>query len=68
MSEANQLLTHLAVDRKLAASTQNQALSAIVFLYKYIFQMPLQDKQLSPFAPVNPSEFLQCIPNLKLWK
>ena len=27
-------LTHLAVKRKVAAATQNQALNAIVFLYK----------------------------------
>ena len=47
ISEVNQFLTHLAVDRKVAASTQNQALSAIVFLYKYVLQMPLLDEQLS---------------------
>lgn len=29
-------LTHLAVDRRVAASTQNQALNAIVFLYKHV--------------------------------
>src|SRR5258708_28508883 len=27
-------LNHLAIDRKVAASTQNQALSALLFLYK----------------------------------
>ena len=30
-TEVNQFLTHLAVDKKVAASTQNQALSALVF-------------------------------------
>ena len=30
--EVNAFLTHLAVDRTLAASTQNQALSALLFL------------------------------------
>ena len=34
-------LTHLAVNRKVAASTQNQALSAIVFLYREIIQKEL---------------------------
>ena len=29
-------LNHLAIDRKVAASTQNQALSALVFLYKEV--------------------------------
>ena len=32
--EINEFLTHLAVHEKVSASTQNQALSAIVFLYK----------------------------------
>jgi len=31
--EINQFLTHLATDRNVAASTQNQALCAIIFLY-----------------------------------
>lgn len=32
--EIEEFLTHLAVKRKVSASTQNQALNAIVFLYK----------------------------------
>lgn len=32
-------LTHLAVERKVAASTQNQALSAILFLYRDVLNM-----------------------------
>ena len=35
--EINAFLTHLAVDSKVSASTQNQALSAILFLYRYVF-------------------------------
>ena len=34
--EINQFLTYLAVNRKVAASTQNQALSSLLFLYKVI--------------------------------
>ena len=34
--EINQFLSHLAVKKNLAASTQNQALCAIVFLYKHV--------------------------------
>src|SRR5699024_11138511 len=34
-------LNWLAVDRNVAASTQNQALCAIVFLYKHILEQPL---------------------------
>jgi site-specific recombinase XerD len=35
-------LTHLAVERNVAASTQNQALSAIVFLYKEVLGRELE--------------------------
>ena len=34
-------LTHLAADRHVAASTQNQALSALLFLYKQVLEMRL---------------------------
>ena len=35
-------LTYLATERNVAASTQNQALSAILFLYKEVLDMPLE--------------------------
>lgn len=34
-------LTHLAKERDVAASTQNQALSAVLFLYRHVLQRPL---------------------------
>ena len=34
-------LTHLAVERKVASSTQNQALSAILFLYRNVLNQPV---------------------------
>ena len=34
--EVAAFLTHLAVERNVAAATQNQALSAIVFLYSHV--------------------------------
>ena len=37
-AEISQFLTHLAVDRKVAASTQNQALSALLFLYGQVLK------------------------------
>jgi integron integrase len=37
--EIGAFLTHLAVDGKVGANTQNQALNAIVFLYKHVLQM-----------------------------
>lgn len=33
-AEINAFLTHLAVDEQVSASTQSQALSALLFLYK----------------------------------
>jgi integron integrase len=38
VEEIRQFLNHLAVERKVAASTQNQALSAILFLYKRVLR------------------------------
>ena len=39
--DLNAFLTHLAVDRDVAASTQNQALVAILFLYEHVLDQPL---------------------------
>jgi len=39
--EVQAFLTHLAVDQNVAASTQNQALSALLFLYKEVLQRDL---------------------------
>lgn len=36
-------LNNLATDRNVAASTQNQALNALVFLYKHVLDTPLDD-------------------------
>jgi len=40
-SEVEAFLTHLATDRKVSASTHNQALSAIVFLYREVLAIEL---------------------------
>lgn len=39
--EVEAFLTHLAVERKVAASTQNQARSALLFLYKEVLEIVL---------------------------
>lgn len=39
--EISSFLTDLAVNRKVAASTQNQALSALLFLYKHVLDQKL---------------------------
>ncbi len=41
--EINAFLTHLAVKEKVSASTQNQALSALLFLYRHVLGRPLGD-------------------------
>jgi len=38
--EINAFLTHLAVARKVSASTRNQALLALLFLYRHVLQRP----------------------------
>jgi len=40
-SEIVQFLTHLAAERKVAASTQNQAFSALLFLYQQFLERRL---------------------------
>lgn len=37
----NTFLTHLAVKQKVAASTQNQALAALLFFYEHVLKQPL---------------------------
>jgi integron integrase len=39
--EVEQFLTHLAVDRKVSAATQNQALQALLFLYRHVLEIEL---------------------------
>lgn len=39
--EVGRFLTYLAVKRKVSSSTQNQAFSALLFLYRHVFKMEL---------------------------
>lgn len=39
--DLNRFLTHFAVNEHVAASTQNQALSAVLFLYQHVLKKPL---------------------------
>jgi len=41
-AEVEAILTHLAVDRNVAASTQNQVLSAILSLYREVLNPPVE--------------------------
>lgn len=42
-AEIGKFITHLAERKKVSASTQNQALCAIIFLYKYVLKKELSD-------------------------
>ena len=39
--EVSSFLSHLAVERRVSASTQNQALSALLFLYRHVLAIQL---------------------------
>jgi integron integrase len=41
--EIESFLSHLAVNRKVAISTQNQAFNALLFLYKQVLNLPFAD-------------------------
>src|SRR5436309_12919883 len=43
--QVNQFLTDLAVHGHVSASTQNQAFSALLFLYQQVLQVPLEQIQ-----------------------
>jgi site-specific recombinase XerD len=42
-AEVQAFLTHLAVEKNVAASTQNQAFSALLFLYREVFHQDLEN-------------------------
>jgi Phage integrase, N-terminal SAM-like domain len=42
--EIEAFLSHLAVESKVSASTQNQALSALLFLYRHVLHLELDDR------------------------
>lgn len=42
--EIEAFLTHLAIDQQVAAATQNQALNAILFLYRHVLQQELDSR------------------------
>jgi integron integrase len=50
-TEINQFTSHLAVEKKVSASTQNQALSAVLFLYRYVLKVELDESVISDLRP-----------------
>lgn len=49
--EIQQFITHLVVERKASASTQNQAISAILFLYRNLLHIELDSANLGFIRP-----------------
>lgn len=49
--EIGQFLTHLASGKEVSASTQNQAFSAILFLYRHVLHLELDETALAGFRP-----------------
>nr|WP_241524571.1 phage integrase N-terminal SAM-like domain-containing protein [Halomonas sulfidaeris] len=41
VNEVRQFLDHLSIERRVAAASQNQALNAIVFLYRHVLDQSL---------------------------
>jgi site-specific recombinase XerD len=39
--EVGRFLSHLAVERQVSANTRNQALNALLFLYRHVLRKPL---------------------------
>lgn len=53
--DVERFLSHLTSDRNVAASTQRQALNALVFLYKEVLQLPLEGKIAPKRSKKSPS-------------
>ncbi|MFH2102480.1 MAG: integron integrase [Chloroflexota bacterium] len=71
--EINAFITYLVNERNVSASTQNQALSAILFLYRHVLNIELNEKALIPLRPaktkrvptvLSPQEARRVIANL----
>ena len=54
VAEINDFITHLVNQKTVAASTQNQAISAILFLYRNVLNIQLDEKALIPIRPTRP--------------
>ncbi len=58
-AEVEAFLTHLAVERTVAASTQNQALAALLFLYREVLSVDLP--WLEKFTPAKKSSHIPVV-------
>ncbi len=58
-AEVEAFLSHLAVEKNVSASTQNQALAALLFLYKQVLQIDLP--WLEKFKPAKKSDHVPVV-------
>jgi integron integrase len=54
VAENNHFITHLVNQKNVSASTQNQAISAILYLYRNVLGIQLDEKSLVPIRPTKP--------------
>jgi integron integrase len=54
VAEINDFITYLVNQKSVSASTQNQAISAILFLYRNVLQIELDEKALVSIRPTRP--------------
>lgn len=54
VAEINSFITHLVNQKNVSASTQNQAISAILYLYRNVLGIQLDEKGLIPIRPTKP--------------
>ena len=51
VAEINDFITNIVNRKTVSASTQNQAISAILFLYRYVLNIQLDETALVPIRP-----------------
>ena len=60
--EIERFLSHLAMNRDVSASTQNQALNAILFLYKEVLKTPIK-AEIRALRATRPKQ----LPTVRTW-
>jgi integron integrase len=54
VDEINAFVTYLVNEKNVSASTQNQAISSILFLYRHVLGIELDEQDLVPIRPTKP--------------
>jgi integron integrase len=54
VKEINDFITYLVNQKNVSSSTQNQAISAILYLYRNVLDIQLDEKALTPIRPSKP--------------